>query len=84
MELKAKDTYRIEATGTLNPLEIESLWNAYLGLSDAVTIGLYSLLFSEANAGTTLETHGHLCTLLNLRIEQLEEHFRTLDRKSVV
>lgn len=80
MELKAKDTYRIEATGTLNPLEIESLWNAYLGLSDAVTIGLYSLLFSEANAGTTLETHGHLCTLLNLRIEQLEEHLLMLQR----
>lgn len=84
MELKAKDTYRVEATHALSIHDMESLWNPYLALSCASTIGLYCLLQTEVSHGSTVDTHGHLCLLMDHRIEKLDEILRNLERLGLI
>lgn len=84
MELKAKDTYRIESKDGLSIEDLESLWNPYLALSCANTIGLYCLLHTEKASGVSVETHGHLCELLDIRIETLQKSFRLLEQIGLI
>jgi replication initiation and membrane attachment protein len=84
MELKAKDTYRVEAAHILSVLDQESLWNPYLALSNAETIGLYCLLHTESRQGATVDTHSHLCRLMDCRIEKTDESLRNLERLGLI
>ncbi|MGB7595512.1 MAG: DnaD domain protein [Erysipelotrichaceae bacterium] len=84
MELKAKDTYRVEATHVLSAHDLESLYNPYLALSNPETIGLYCLLQVESTHGTSVDTHSHLCTLLDCRIEKTEEALRNLEMLGLI
>jgi replication initiation and membrane attachment protein len=84
MELKAKDTYRVETTHALSIHDLQSLWNPYLALSNAETIGLYCLFQVESRPGTTVDTHSHLCQLLDCRIEKTDECLRNLERLGLI
>lgn len=84
MELKAKDTYRVEAAHALSIHDMESLWNPYLALSCAQTIGLYCLLQAESSHGSTVDSHSHLCLLMDSRIEKVDETLRNLERLGLI
>ena len=84
MELKAKDTYRVETPSALNIHDMESLWNPYLALACAQTIGLYCLFHTESSHGTTIDTHSHLCLLMDSRIEHLDVLLRNLERLGLI
>jgi replication initiation and membrane attachment protein len=80
MELKAKDTYRVASTHAFSHSDLQSLYNPYLALCDAHTIGLFCLLISESLCEATTDTHSHLCLLLDERIEKLDTSLRKLEQ----
>jgi len=84
MELKAKDTYRVEAAHGLSAHDLESLYNPYLALSDAETITLYCLLQVESTHGTSVDTHSHLCQLMDCRIEKTEDCLHNLEKLGLI
>ena len=66
MEVKAKDTYKIEMTDSLSDDSFATLCELYQPLIGADGLLLYLTLASEARLHSSYETHGRLFTLMNM------------------
>jgi len=84
MELKAKDTYRLEAAKPLSISDLSSLWSGYCCLCKPESIGLFCLLHAENMVGQTTETHQHLCLILDMNIQELQNAFERLEQVSLI
>lgn len=95
LELKAKDTYRIQVSDNLSPLFNASLLSLYQPIIGPYATLLYLSLINEGLRQRSLENHGRLCDILNMNIMdvykarcKLEEfnlintYIRTIDDRS--
>ena len=71
MELKAKDTYRIQVQDFLSPLLNSSLLSLYQPIIGPYATLLYLTLINEGIHQRSLENHGRLCEILNVNIVDL-------------
>ena len=71
MELKAKDTYRIQVQDFLSPLLNSSLLSLYQPIIGPYATLLYLTLINEGIHQKSLENHGRLCEILNMNIVDL-------------
>lgn len=72
MELKAKDTYRIETPDFLSEDAMTSLICLYEPIIGKTSTTLYLLLHAEGRKQHNQESHARLCSLLNIGIDELE------------
>lgn len=72
MELKAKDTYRIETPDFLSEDAMTSLMCLYGPVIGKTSTTLYLLMHAEGRKQHNQESHARLCSLLNIGIDELE------------
>ncbi|MCI5773345.1 MAG: DnaD domain protein [Erysipelotrichaceae bacterium] len=95
IDLKARDTYRIQVNDQLSPLYNASLLSLYQPIIGPYATLLYMTLINEGLRQRSLENHGRLCDILNMNIMdvykarcKLEEfnlinsYIKTIDDKS--
>lgn len=72
MQLKAKDTYRIEPLDSLNANSMTSLISLYQPILGHDALVFYLTCCVEGTNQKTLETHQRLCTIMNMDIPTME------------
>ncbi len=72
MELKIKDSYRIQSNDFLSSSMLRTLYLLYQPLLTVNGLALYMTLYTEAVTQKNPDSHQRLSSLLNLGIEELE------------
>lgn len=72
MQLKTKDTYRIEILENLNGNALTSLLSLYQPIIGHDAVIFYLTLCTEGAQQKTLENHQRLCSILNMDIHRIE------------
>lgn len=84
MELKGKDSLRINVSDFLSMLEQKSLLSMYQPIMGANATLLYLTLVNEGNALQNILTHEYLCEIMNINILDLEKARKTLEEFKLV
>lgn len=72
MELKIKDSYRIQSNDFLSSSMLRTLYLLYQPIITVNGLALYMTLYNEASIQKNPDTHQRLSSLLNLGIDELE------------
>lgn len=72
MQLKPKDTYRIETVDSLNISSMTSLISLYQPIIGHEALVFYLTCCAEGSNQRTLETHQRLCIIMNMDIPTIE------------
>lgn len=72
MELKTKDTFRVECRDSISQESLFSLYMYYQPVIGPAAAALYMTLYAEGRTQHTQENHSHLSALLRMSIDDIE------------